>query len=414
MSKERILAVLANAIDTSGDCLKQQVAFLDPPDGRVIYRIPEGLVEALEAEPKIAAASGQAFNQRNHFGSLHLTQIAEALIDSALEIGAEPAVNRLYQTFDRDYNACIEVAMLAGITVERRIELSDGVFLAPLRDVPSTTMQAYLAGMANARPRPNFAPWAVLEMSFESKSQAALYRDIEVRPKYVSPGVLMRIPDTAHDRLLGSVANLLVLTLPSTAAISRTFVELRDGELLKDHVSRGASWTDLGSTLVQSHPLTEEDADDAANIIRLYLKLPEKERIALDVPLHRLNEATRTHSLIDRALDLGIAFESLLLADNTDHNQLTMNFRLRGAWLLGNDSARRSELFDLLGRLYQYRSAAAHAGQTKQIKRFNAEADLQQGLSLCAAAIREVISRGGRPQWSSLLLGGRYEAAVRS
>ena len=87
-----------------------------------------------------------------------------------------------------------------------------------------------------------------------------------------------------------------------------------------------------------------------------------------------------------------------MLADNTDHNQLTMNFWPRGARFLGNDTARRSELFDLLGRLYQCRSAAAHAGQTKQIKRFDAEADLHKGLRLCAAAIRDVISRGGRPR----------------
>ena len=64
-------------------------------------------------------------------------------------------------------------------------------------------------------------------------------------------------------------------------------------------------------------------------------KLPDARRKKLRVPLERLNRALGATSPIDCAIDLGIALEALLLGELAPNEQISLAFRLRGAWLLG-------------------------------------------------------------------------------
>lgn len=157
---------------------------------------------------------------------------------------------------------------------------------------------------------------------------------------------------------------------------------------------------------------TEHDISEAVRTYPLFRKLDKSLRQSLLVPLQRLNAAARRHSDVDRAIDLGIALEALLLSDREAKDSLAFPFRLRGAYLLGgNDVNRRIELERLFNCIYDLRSKAVHTGGISQFSKLAGEqhptsAILNDGLRICSSIIFEILELGRRPNWSRLILGG--------
>jgi hypothetical protein len=101
-----------------------------------------------------------------------------------------------------------------------------------------------------------------------------------------------------------------------------------------------------------------------------------------------------------------------LLLEEDVRDQLSLTFRLRGAWLLGHSLARRSELYRVFRALYDLRSEAVHRGEVKWERRLsgapiNVRELLDRGFDLCREALRRIIHAGAVPDWETLLLGDR-------
>lgn len=113
----------------------------------------------------------------------------------------------------------------------------------------------------------------------------------------------------------------------------------------------------------------------------------------------------------DRAIELGIALESLLLNDIESYTPLSYQLRLRGALLHGGTETDRANVYDLLYDIYDLRSKAAHGGKLKirdkfrNGQRMKTESRLWQGIELCAHLIRKVAEQKKWPDWKSLVLG---------
>jgi hypothetical protein len=124
----------------------------------------------------------------------------------------------------------------------------------------------------------------------------------------------------------------------------------------------------------------------------------------LHVALDRLNRALIPPwgNLVDRAIDLGIALEALLLHDS-DNAELSYRLRLRGARLLDGDLAARRSTKQLLNDIYKLRSKAVHTGMIPERQE---DLDrLKEGISVCARLINIVIENGGKIDFDELELG---------
>ena len=110
-------------------------------------------------------------------------------------------------------------------------------------------------------------------------------------------------------------------------------------------------------------------------------------RIGVD----RFKQALRRTNDIDKAIDLGIAIEVILLHsfDPTDRGELKYRSSLRGAMFLGGDKPDRVKTFNLLKDAYDLRSKAVHAGTlaTKKKK----PTPPKQTLELAARALSDHI-----------------------
>jgi hypothetical protein len=152
---------------------------------------------------------------------------------------------------------------------------------------------------------------------------------------------------------------------------------------------------------------TEDLRAKAQSIHRSFSRLDEAMKMKLKVPLERLNQAKRRMELVDRAIDLGIALESLFLQKEPSDIQLSLAFRLRAAWFLSRDDPDlRRQNFDLFRRLYQCRSSAMHQGTLDEnIRGISTYEVLANGEVAAADAIAKIINLREFPDWDSLVLG---------
>jgi hypothetical protein len=123
--------------------------------------------------------------------------------------------------------------------------------------------------------------------------------------------------------------------------------------------------------------------------------------------LYRLSQAKRRTQIEDKILDLGIALEMLLLQDNRNREQLSLSFRLRGSWLIGQSAEDRHEKYLRLRDIYNYRSDVAHGGmlcrgEEAKIENMRRSFPVYQRL---AEDICQKIIKGGKPDWTRLVLG---------
>jgi hypothetical protein len=102
---------------------------------------------------------------------------------------------------------------------------------------------------------------------------------------------------------------------------------------------------------------TDYDGSAVRSIVEQFLKFPDIERPRLHTPLSRLNTALGEQDNKDKALDLGIAIESVLEVDQPD---VSYKVRQRGTLLLGGTSDEKKDTFEHLKELYKLRSKVAH------------------------------------------------------
>ncbi|MFM0218265.1 hypothetical protein [Paraburkholderia caledonica] len=372
-----------------------------------IIHVPDYLSAEACKDPRMARLHNTLFNQGSNIASFSHMFVLRALITQAIAHGVEHAIASMDKFFEAECNRCIDVVLLEGIRVSETTEIVPGIFICPPAAVPSSSLQSYLQFTSAPQPAP---PFFMHHHFVEEKITpgAALYSIREVTPK-----LLDKMPDLAvpvEAPRINQVADILTIAGPSSPVVSRSYSELADGEFLKGEV--GLQWGIWrNETRVFANRLVSPmELGELKSVADKYLTLDPSIKKKLSVPLHRLNEAVKHQSSVDRALDLGIALESLLLSHQPSKDQLTLQFRLRGAWLLGRDGQHRVELFNTFHQLYTYRSYAAHSGSVASSRTPEEEVQktLRMGLELCAKAICKIIEKGGFPEWDSLVIGAKY------
>jgi hypothetical protein len=118
--------------------------------------------------------------------------------------------------------------------------------------------------------------------------------------------------------------------------------------------------------------------------------------------IDRLGRSRLAVHPVDRALDLGMAAEIVLMHDQGGSNtEITYKIASRAAWLLGSDADDRADIFAGVKQLYGARSEAVHSGVLSR----RSAVDLNSADTLVVRVFRAVLARGGFPDWATLTLG---------
>jgi hypothetical protein len=151
-----------------------------------------------------------------------------------------------------------------------------------------------------------------------------------------------------------------------------------------------------------------------AELLEKFAKLNQSSRRRFERALLRLAQAKGRSDRNDTALDLGIALEMLLL--NAEHNkqelpdQLSLHFRLRGAWLVGDSTTKRQAAYKILRKIYTWRSQVAHNGYSNELEASGSEAaskikqEMREAVTITEQIFQTLILEG-TPDWQQLILG---------
>lgn len=99
---------------------------------------------------------------------------------------------------------------------------------------------------------------------------------------------------------------------------------------------------------------------------------------------------------------------------NTEHEgqelpgQLSLHFRLRGSWLIGNTGDERREIYKVLGKIYTLRSKIAHNGYSEELQRMgyrDKQTMLLHHFSIAERILQRRILNGTPRDWAALILG---------
>ena len=211
-----------------------------------------------------------------------------------------------------------------------------------------------------------------------------------------------KIPTGKAQDLLAEAASLLALA--GTPSVYRMFWVQPEDWMMSAGITAGWQWSSSDPAISEQPVPQDIEAEAAA-----YFALPAADRNRyLRIPLDRLNRALLDRDFADKAIDLGIALEALLLHESGDpreRGELKYRLGLRAAWLLGEDAAERQKVQTTIGKLYDLRSRAVHSGEIDRNAKTGTQ--LHQASELCARLIGRIIELEMLGvNWKSLVVGG--------
>lgn len=227
MPREKLLNVLLTEVVGKKDHLVFRF------DGEQFDRVhvPENVCSALSELPQTQKILGQLYNQGYSRSSLGIHHLGTALVLRALASDAESALNSLFDFFAEETVASIEIIQLGGIEVNQTFEISDGIFISKLDDVPSDTLKEVIV-KNSAKPQASniFFQNPADYTEITRQPTAAIYRLKEITPKFFSVNNREYEKFDKDDvKLLILISELLTLIGPSSPVIRRRYIELQQG-----------------------------------------------------------------------------------------------------------------------------------------------------------------------------------------
>lgn len=376
---------------------------------------------------------------RPRLSHLYLSWIIDRLLEITLVRGAEMAVAVLEEcSSPKGAHVFFQnVALIDGIKLEKAIQVYEGVRLVPL---PSSEISEELSPYLTNLPANAFSDGFINSTnSFFGKTLLVIdLPGFSLLHKPASnPGFSnglpvdelpfqvevqdLKFPDfKAVNSFKELFCQALFLACSYPVQIVRGYLFFGDDRSFSPHqktLTMRGDFTILESSTEVGEPKIEETKRLYHILVELYAtdgenkdssNQKEKLRIAID----RWIKSKTDGSLVDKIIDLGIAFEVLYVPDGG--GDITYKFSIRAARHLGNDKEHRKELLTKFKNIYRCRSDAVHGGKLGPTVKFGVDSIpvsdfIERAQDLCRQSILKIIEDGKFPDWDSLILGGEVE-----
>jgi hypothetical protein len=375
--------------------------------------------QALQAHPDIVPLLGKHLNRPGlNPPQLSAAALGDWLLTHAWRIGAQGATAELRDFVESPHCDVDECLAVSGLRVDGPITLSPGVDLLPMTSIPESRLSISLTdpgwllfgrdekGHVKPKTVEVLASFGVSTWHTNPHVASGVLRvRRSVSPKVVSvPAQETPSPEAMIDTLLVIAAATGTAIFPVAHWVAAT--------------PPTPLWDSFGWTYWSHVKAIRPFATAVGNektilaAVRAWEAFPARLKPKVKVSLERLNRGLAASLPVDRAIDLGISLEALLLTDLAPNDQISLAFRLRGAWLLGANTVERGNLARQFSAIYTCRSAAVHDGKLPKksylvgSKKVPAdEFTMDHAPSLAARAVLRVIELGHIPDWNTLLLG---------
>lgn len=285
-----------------------------------------------------------------------------------------------------------EVSPVIGISVDERFEISPGIRLVPpASSVLDPTSYSYRTQWG---PMPEGTGFLVQEYTVTPAFSA------EADPDAGSEVKVATHPDRAkRDSVKERLRRACLLLSPGGVELPVSVIMADDRSLFQ--IDGNSSSRPYAARPQFALPV------DTGEFMALFKALEHvADRDVIERAIDRLGRSRLSVDPVDRALDLGIAAEIILMHDAGGGNaEITYKISSRAAWLVEAETDRRVAAFELMRDLYTARSKAVHTGKFPSKN----PVDLDEADQLVSRIIRTIATRGAFPDWKRLALGDAQE-----
>ena len=379
-------------------------------DGSIKSKLLDVIREAFAPfihEDKIQSAC--SFGSYSPGGGYPLDRLLEQLLKIAIGRGIEKAVSNLSKYTKETWISVKSLALLEGIRLKAKSQVSDEIQLIPLPNSPSDL--------------PKFLPTSIYN-SFGISPNFFCSKTLLVIDYFVSPAFYHPRQDTAireyrtqvnrASDVFKSLCQGLSLACDSAVQASLKWPYWPEDELfyLNPPGPGPPQFSEPVDLFEASVEVEKSQIREAKRLHEILDKNPEV-REKLRVPINRWIKSKTLQEPIDKIIDLGIALEALYVPDGG--GDTTYKLAIRAARHLGKDKQDREDLLTQFKHIYACRSRAVHDGHVAETVRFGEEKIsrskfITHAQDLCLRSITKILGKGKFTDWDSLILGGEVQA----
>jgi hypothetical protein len=321
--------------------------------------------------------------------------LAKWLVTRADQVGAQRAHDDLIESYNTPEVTEYNVSLITGVDFKGKIEFSDGIFYCDFDNLPESIKH-------NVNEKGMF---------ISSAHNYNVHRPFTYLYSPITYSRSLDADNADRNEQIRRYVNKEYLIVNFLSLFSRRFapcIEIR-WCLLEDHSPlSGLLDTQATSHLELIRPKHHEiwrgiDSLYVQQLFNSYIQMEEHLRLPIDISLSRRSQAMNTWNDVNKAIDLGIAVESVLTSPDTTV-QLSLQIRILGSKLVASNIDERLKVSALLDALYQVRSSAVHTGTLKpryKVKgvgsKVSPQTILDEGIDILGKCLIKIIAMGGLP-----------------
>ena len=348
-----------------------------------------------------------------------IDDVLRSLLRRAIVYGERIAAQEFSEWINSSSCAFGQYLAIVGLQVEREVEVFDGIWLVPLvnsRDQlpPSLPDDMFSVFLRHPGEVDIGRPWVRTLLRIDLGASPAFLMSPDAGNDSVDVTVMSKeVPDFDVEAFLDALSLCCQRPIQEVGRWLELMEPYQTFDLDSLMGPTSVQWRVRGDFKHDSYRLVDTDIEALKRLYADVVRLDQKTRTALQVPITRWKTSMEQDDDIDSMIDLGIAFESLYLRE--ENAELSFRFQLRAAWYLGTDPADREALIQEFAQIYACRSKAVHGGQLGSSVRVAGRSVattefIQRSQDLCLQSIKKVIYEGRLPDstdWRSMVLGGK-------
>ena len=383
----------------------------------ILHELRPSVIEAIKNEGSLTSIGNRMIHRGNGASAIGDDWAAGFLIEQALKIGAEAAIDGLERILATEETEALCIMAIRGINCTSEAELAGGIRIIPFEELPPSTRKNDLQNSLfysffNDTSVSAFNP---RQIGPADVARSALVANVTLRPFVFDSEKMERtkIYDPTMDamRCLNDIRLCLSVSGHCCPLQEVSWVQLADETLeVASSVSRGVSYQQSD---VMPRDITDSILSDFSIIQPLaeaFLALPEKYKEQMRFVLSRLIQSLLRRDTGDRAVDLSIALESLLLGSERGDNRFKLG--LRAGLLSTEDVSQKLNNCHFIRAMYDIRSDLIHGTGVPERKKVIGKGNLPvkeivtEATEIARKVIATLITGGEISDWHEIELSG--------
>lgn len=384
------------------DALKSENPSIQSHAKHKVHKLSEGLSDLVVKDGRFLGDVVRFVASNNGGSGFYPKYLGTPLVCRLLELDSpEEAIQWLIKVLHTPKADGQMITVIRGAPVTSPIELTPRLHLIPLSHLPDSPQKQQMTSIASG------GPPSVTGIFDWERPSSALVLSYPNHPFLGSPDDER---ETNHDQnLIADVILVLTIAGPRIVMHAANWFSFVAPDL--EAARPGISWGSQTAEVIPNQNLEEFpplDAEAARKAVEMFLSLEGRVKAKLAIALSRLRLALSRHSVGDKALEVAIAFETIL--EDGGNAEMTHKIKVRTARLIGGSVTERERNAAIVGKTYEVRSALVHKGKVDPSKLFtiqhveakvSADEVVALAIDVCTNLIWTILRRKEIPVWTS-------------